>query len=51
MTKLDSEELEILEAFNAGSLIPVADMKAEIKRHRETSTATPKHPKQPDSIF
>jgi len=40
MKKLDAEELEILEAFDAGSLTPVADMKAEFKRHREAAAAT-----------
>ena len=40
MKKLDAEELEILEAFDAGSLTHVADMKAEFKRHREAAAAT-----------
>ena len=40
MKKLDAEELEILEAFDAELLTPVADMKAEIKRHREAAAAT-----------
>ena len=40
MKKLDAEELEILDAFDAGSLLPVSDMKAEIRRHREAATAT-----------
>ena len=41
MKKLDAEELEILEGFDVGSLTPVADMKAEIKRHREAAAALP----------
>ena len=49
MKNLDTEALEILDAFDAGSLIPVADMTAEIKRHREASTATPQHPEPSDS--
>ena len=40
MKKLDAEEIEILDAFNADSLLPVPDMKAEIKRHREAASAT-----------
>ena len=40
MKKLDAEELEILEAFDAESLAPVSDMKAEINRHREAAAAT-----------
>ena len=40
MKKLDVEEREILDAFDAGSLLPVPDMKAEFKRHREAATAT-----------
>ena len=40
MKKLDAEEIEILDAFNADSLLPVSDMKAQIKRHREAASAT-----------
>ncbi len=40
MKKLDAEELEILDAFDAGSLMPAPDMMAEIERHREAAAAT-----------
>ena len=40
MKKLDAEELEILDGFDAGSLTPVPDMKAEINRHSEAAAAT-----------
>ena len=40
MKKLDAEEIEILEAFDSGKLEPVADMGAEIERHRGSAAAT-----------
>ena len=40
MKKLDAEESEILAAFDAGTLKSVANVKAEIKRHREAAVAT-----------
>ena len=38
--KLDPEELEILEAFESGSLKPLPDAKALMKKHREAAVAT-----------
>lgn len=40
MKKLDSEEQEILDAFDAGSLKPVANVKTVLKRHKEYAAAT-----------
>jgi predicted DNA binding CopG/RHH family protein len=40
MAKLNAEEKEILEAFEAGKLTPVARMKSELKRHQEYAAAT-----------
>ncbi len=40
MKKLDAEEQEILDAFEAGTLKRSANAKAEIKRHREYAAAT-----------
>ena len=36
----DDEELEILQAWDAGSLKPVSDMAQEITAHREVAEAT-----------
>ena len=38
--KYDDEELEILQAIEAGSLKPVADVKKQIKAHRAAADAT-----------
>lgn len=43
MKKLDAEEKEILDAFEAGTLKRVANAKEEIKRHREYAAATLKN--------
>ncbi len=40
MKKLDAEEQEILDAFEAGTLKRSANAKAEIKRHQEYAAAT-----------
>jgi predicted DNA binding CopG/RHH family protein len=40
MAKLDPEEREILEAFEADQLKPVADKDAELHRHRKYAEAT-----------
>ena len=40
MTKLDAEEREILEAFEADQLKPIANKKSELKKHREYAEAT-----------
>ena len=38
--KFDEEELEILEAWEAGALRPVSDMPAQGKAHRAAAQAT-----------
>jgi hypothetical protein len=38
--KLDREELEILEAFESGSLKPLPDAKTLMKMHRDAAVAT-----------
>ena len=38
--KYDEEELEILQALEAGSLKPVSDMAAQVKAHRAAADAT-----------
>ena len=38
--KYDEEELEILQAWEAGSLKPVSDMAAQVKAHRAAADAT-----------
>lgn len=40
MKKLDAEEQEIIDAFEAGTLKRSANAKAEIKRHQEYAAAT-----------
>src|SRR5688572_31097022 len=40
MNKLDSEEKEILEAFERGKLKPVRNRRHEIARHRKAAAAT-----------
>lgn len=40
MKKLDTEEQELLQAFESGALKRVANVKAEIKRHKEYAAAT-----------
>lgn len=40
MKKLDVEERELLEAFEAGELKPVVDAKAVLKRHKDYAAAT-----------
>ena len=40
MSDFDAEEREILEAFDADQLKPVADKDAERKKHREYAAAT-----------
>jgi predicted DNA binding CopG/RHH family protein len=40
MKKLDAEERELLEAFEAGALKSVGNAKAELKKHREYAVAT-----------
>lgn len=44
--KLDSEEQEILDAFESGEMQPIADAEEEIKRHREYAAATFKKDKR-----
>ena len=38
--KFDAEELEILQAWEAGALRPVSDMAAQAKAHRAAAQAT-----------
>lgn len=38
--KYDDEELEILQAWEAGSLKPVSDMAEQVKAHRAVADAT-----------
>jgi len=38
--KFDEEELEILQAWEAGSLKPVSDMAEQVKAHRAAADAT-----------
>lgn len=38
--KYDEEELEILQAWEAGSLKPVSDMAKQVKAHRAAADAT-----------
>ena len=38
--KYDEEELEILQALEAGTLKPVADLKKQMKAHRSAAEAT-----------
>lgn len=38
--KYDEEELEILQAWEAGTLTPVDDLAGQIKAHRATAEAT-----------
>ena len=38
--KVDEEELEILQAWEAGALRPVSDMAAQAKAHRAAAQAT-----------
>ena len=38
--KFDDEELEILQAWEAGALRPVSDMAAQAKAHRAAAQAT-----------
>ena len=38
--KFDKEELEILQAWEAGALRPVSDMAAQAKAHRAAAQAT-----------
>jgi predicted DNA binding CopG/RHH family protein len=40
MKKLDPEERELLEAFEAGEFKPIANSKAVLSRHREYAAAT-----------
>ena len=40
MMKLDPEEKEILDAFNAGTLKRTANARREFKRHREYAAVT-----------
>jgi len=40
MKKLDPEERELLEAFEAGELKPVVGSKTVLKRHKEYAVAT-----------
>ncbi|MCY3750956.1 MAG: CopG family antitoxin [Gammaproteobacteria bacterium] len=40
MNRLDSEEKEILEAFNAGKLKRVQDVNQELSRHKAIAEAT-----------
>jgi len=46
MDKLDDEEREILEAFDAGTLTPIADKEAEMEKHRQYAAATFKKDKR-----
>ena len=38
--KYDDEELEIMQALEAGTLQPESDMKSQIKAHRAVANAT-----------
>ena len=40
MTRYDTEELEILQAWEAGNLKPVSDMAEQVKVHRAAADAT-----------
>jgi len=40
MKKLDAEEQEIIEAFESGRLQSTANLKSELKKHREYAAAT-----------
>ncbi len=40
MVKLDAEEREILEAYEADQLQPIANKEAELQKHREYAAAT-----------
>lgn len=40
MKKLDAEERELLDAFEAGEFQPVANSKSELNRHKEYAAAT-----------
>ena len=40
MSKLDSEEKEILEAFDQGKLKPVKDKLRQLRRHKQAADAT-----------
>lgn len=40
MKKLDAEEKELLEAFEAGTLKSVPNVKATLKRHQEYAAST-----------
>jgi predicted DNA binding CopG/RHH family protein len=40
MTKLDREEREILDAFERGTLQPIPEKEAELKKHQEYAAAT-----------
>lgn len=40
MVKLDAEEREILEAFEADQLKPIKNKEAELQKHREYAAAT-----------
>jgi predicted DNA binding CopG/RHH family protein len=40
MKKLDSEEQELLDAFDSGALTQISNVDSELKRHREYATAT-----------
>ena len=42
--KYDEEELEILQAWEAGSLKPISDMAEQVKAHRAAADATLKRP-------
>ncbi len=46
MIKLDKEEQEILESYERGEWQPVADMNAEIKKHKQYAAATFKKDKR-----
>ncbi|NKQ37343.1 MAG: antitoxin [Chloroflexi bacterium] len=46
MIDLDQEEREILQAFEAGEIEPVADRESELKKHREYAEATFKKDKR-----
>jgi predicted DNA binding CopG/RHH family protein len=40
MAKLDTEERDILDAFERGTLKPIREKEAELKKHREYARAT-----------
>jgi glycine betaine/choline ABC-type transport system substrate-binding protein len=40
IAKYDEEELDILQAWEAGSLKPVSDMAEQVKAHRAAADAT-----------